>query len=180
MYRVHEGKIYGVLNDFDLSYLMTDQHPDPDKASSEQRTGTLPFMAIDLLREKPTVHGYRHDLESFMWVILFLIGQYQDGKSLGRSGPYYEWLLLDRATLLSKKIDIRDHVEAPQAQPAFQPLLRWINKMRRMFWKAHVAVTDNIEDPDPEFDVKSSGGWITFEKFQEVLDIDVSCDHVDS
>jgi hypothetical protein len=65
MYRVLEGKIYGVLNDFDLSYQMTDEHPNPDSTSSNQRTGTLPFMAIDLLENDPPAHCYRHDLESF-------------------------------------------------------------------------------------------------------------------
>jgi hypothetical protein len=111
MYRDHKGKIYGVLNNFNLSYLMTDGRPNPEAASAMQRTGTLPFMAIHFFLNKQVVHGYRHDLESFMWVILFHIGQYGDGKS----GPYHKWLLVDRAMLLIEKIAIPDNIYKPEA-----------------------------------------------------------------
>ncbi|TCD68527.1 hypothetical protein EIP91_010583 [Steccherinum ochraceum] len=46
------------------------------RAAARYRTGTGPFMAIDLLlyRQAPH-HLYRHDLESFFWVLLlFLLG----------------------------------------------------------------------------------------------------------
>ncbi|KAJ7645774.1 hypothetical protein B0H17DRAFT_884229, partial [Mycena rosella] len=62
MYRTKNGKIFGVLNDFDLSLLMNAADP----STSKQRTGTKPFMAIDLLVPQPPVHLYRHDLESLL------------------------------------------------------------------------------------------------------------------
>jgi hypothetical protein len=183
MYRVHKGKIYGVLNDFDLSYQMTDEHPIPDQASSKQRTGTLPFMAIDLLGKDPPLHGYRHDLESFMWVILFHIGQYQDGNSVGHSGPYYNWLLGDRPIILLEKLRIRDGRTVPEAQPAFRPLLPWIRQMARMFRKASFVASMqesdveldesdelDLESASGKFDLESAGGRITFKKFQKILD----------
>jgi hypothetical protein len=173
MYRVHEDKIYGVLNDFDLSYQMSDERPNPGPASSKQRTGTFPFMPIDFLRDKPIIHGYRHDLESFMWVILFHIGQYRDGKSVGESGPYHKWLLVDRATLLNEKIDIRDSINKPEAQPAFRPLLHWIKKMARMFLDANYNRATH--DPDiGEFDIMTGGGAVTFENMQQILDQSIS------
>ena len=162
-------KIYGVLNDFDLSHQMTGEHPHPRPASTKQRTGTLPFMAIDFLHDTPMIHGYRHDMESFMWVILFHIGQYRDGKSVGLSGPYHKWLLDDRRALLIHKVEIRDMVHDAQAQAAFRPLLRWINKMIAMFDKAGRAIRDHKREPEGKFDMESSGGCITFDGFKAIL-----------
>ncbi len=49
MYRVKEdGCIYGILNNFDLSSLLLELK-DNVSSTSLQRTGTPPFMAIDLL-----------------------------------------------------------------------------------------------------------------------------------
>jgi hypothetical protein len=174
MYRIHDGKIYGVLNDFDLSYQMTPDHPDPDRPSSNQRTGTLPFMAIDLLDENPPVHGYRHDLESFMWVILFHIGQYQDGKSLGTSGPYYNWLLGNRAEMGMEKTMLMKGQAKLVAQSAFRPLLRWIRDLAVMFAKASFAHTMHAFDQHGgQFDVRSSGGFITLEKVEKIFGQDI-------
>ena len=57
----------GVLNSFDASQ---------KSVSWKGYTGTLPFMALDLLSEKG-IRGeiprlYRHDAESFSWVLTFL------------------------------------------------------------------------------------------------------------
>ncbi len=72
MYRYHDGAVCGVLNDMDLSSLVADL--EQQKATSFMRTGTPPFMAVDLLRtdKKETVHLYRHDLESLFYVLLIL------------------------------------------------------------------------------------------------------------
>lgn len=57
--------LMGVLNDYDLSSLATALGP-----QGNERTGTIPFMALDLLSKKgqrgEVKHLYRHDLESFM------------------------------------------------------------------------------------------------------------------
>ena len=61
----------GVLNDFDLA-----RFADQKGASGQDNTGTLPFMALDLLSEKG-LHGeiprrYRHEAESFTWCLICL------------------------------------------------------------------------------------------------------------
>jgi hypothetical protein len=77
MFRREGNQIQGVLNDFDLSSIVD---PNITNDSSNQRTGTKPFMAIDLLiTSRPPKHLYRHDLESFPYVLLFLASRYQDG-----------------------------------------------------------------------------------------------------
>lgn len=65
MYRKgSDRQIYGALNDWDLSSLDV-----PNRTIEHERTGTIPFMAIELLSSSP-VHLYRHDLESFFWLLV--------------------------------------------------------------------------------------------------------------
>ena len=72
MYYEQDGKKYGVLNDFDLAAIMTVGERTPKKQGFE-RTGTLPFMAIDLLRYSngQISRWFRHDLESCMWCLVW-------------------------------------------------------------------------------------------------------------
>ncbi|KAJ7795014.1 hypothetical protein B0H14DRAFT_116794 [Mycena olivaceomarginata] len=63
MFQRIDGKLYGVLNDFDLAAF----HDGSVPSTSKQRTGTKPFMARDLLEHPPPRHLYRHDLESFLY-----------------------------------------------------------------------------------------------------------------
>ncbi|TFK21841.1 hypothetical protein FA15DRAFT_551357, partial [Coprinopsis marcescibilis] len=61
--------IQGVLNDWDMaSKLESKQVP---MSTATKRTGTLPFMAIELLMDKPAPHLRRHDLESFFYILLW-------------------------------------------------------------------------------------------------------------
>ena len=61
----------GVLNDFDLA-----KFADQVGASGTENTGTLPFMALDLLSEDgldgKIPRLYRHEAEPFTWVLIFL------------------------------------------------------------------------------------------------------------
>ena len=71
MYYEENGQLYGVLNDFDLAAEMQIGERSPKKQGFE-RTGTLPFMALDLL-ETPDgrmTRWFRHDLEACMWCIV--------------------------------------------------------------------------------------------------------------
>lgn len=51
----------------DLDYAV--QHPPTAVSGAPHRTGTLPFMSINVLSDKP--HGYRDDLESFLYVLIW-------------------------------------------------------------------------------------------------------------
>ncbi|KZT08871.1 uncharacterized protein LAESUDRAFT_723193 [Laetiporus sulphureus 93-53] len=62
----------GVLNVFDLAGIRLDSKK---QATGQERIGTIPFMAIDLLSSK-YFHGeivrlYRHDFESFLWILAY-------------------------------------------------------------------------------------------------------------
>ncbi|KAI0553760.1 serine/threonine-protein kinase Sgk2 [Xylaria curta] len=61
-----EGKFRGMLIDLDLAKMDNDT----TRSGAEQRTGTIQFMAIQVLQGVD--HTYRHDLESFFYVLLWM------------------------------------------------------------------------------------------------------------
>ena len=72
MYYEQGEEKFGVLNDFDLAAIMDVGDRSPKKQGFE-RTGTLPFMAIDLLDapDGKMPRWFRHDLESCMWCLIW-------------------------------------------------------------------------------------------------------------
>ena len=94
----------GVLNDYDLAHLHGRLRP-----SGFERTGTMPFMALDLLTEE-AMEGrierlYRHDCESFAWVLLWICCRYDDGKEI-RNAPLSELNTHDYWQCFVKKFSI--------------------------------------------------------------------------
>ncbi|KAH9478756.1 hypothetical protein JR316_0009216 [Psilocybe cubensis] len=75
----------GVLNDFDITIILDpDGKPTTPSTGDHHITGTLPFMASDLLMTledratfqliyptTPMYHFYRHDLESFFYILVW-------------------------------------------------------------------------------------------------------------
>ncbi|KAG2124883.1 hypothetical protein DEU56DRAFT_892845 [Suillus clintonianus] len=91
MWYEKDGKLIGVLNDYDLSSLASDRGP-----RGNERTGTIPFMAIDLLTAKgqrgEVKHMYRYDMESFVWVFIWVCLRYREGVLLETgSRPLDKW-----------------------------------------------------------------------------------------
>ncbi|KAG2136114.1 uncharacterized protein EDB93DRAFT_1169954 [Suillus bovinus] len=95
------GRFVGVLNDYDLSWRKK------DSPSGVKRTGAVPFMAIDLLVPEDTMgkvkRAYAHDVESFIWVLVWICLRYEDGKPLSKNRPLEEWLKLDAIECKNKK-----------------------------------------------------------------------------
>ena len=74
MYRLMDGKIYGVLMDYDISAWRTP--PTSNGAPTpKSRCGTLLFMSHELLADADEPHLYRHEVESFFYMMLFLTTQ---------------------------------------------------------------------------------------------------------
>jgi hypothetical protein len=93
-----DGKRIGVFNDYDLSSLADEPGP-----RGNERMGTVPFMALDLLSEEgqrgEVKHLYRHDLESFMWCFTWISLRYENGVLLPRGlRPFDEWATADAVT----------------------------------------------------------------------------------
>ncbi|KAJ7445440.1 hypothetical protein FB451DRAFT_1148766 [Mycena latifolia] len=152
MYRKIAGEVYGVLNDFDLSVLLANE----PRSTSNQRTGTEPYMALDLLvTGPPPPHIYRFDLESLFYVIAYVVCQYHDGKKIDNP-PFDAW----------------DHLFL--AEPIPNPTSTFLSfnnlniALRRIFHTGYNARADAKEDVLP-FDDITLGDNIDFDKFEAIL-----------
>ncbi|KAK0189842.1 hypothetical protein F5146DRAFT_1224840 [Armillaria mellea] len=110
------------------------------------RTGTLPYMASELLVDKngqPPKHLYRHDVESIFYAILLLCCRYQVLPTPTSSEPapltcekvssrFDEWYTLGRATLRAKKVTfiMDDVIVVNSGFASFQP---WLNDLHGQF-----------------------------------------------
>jgi len=135
MYYRKNGHLFGVLIDFDLASLAG------EPSHNWRRTGTRPFMACGSLLGGGTFHHlYKHDAESFFWVVVY--------DSASQSTQVYQWGDLDDTTLGAGKshyllrgsrVIWMDHEwENPQ------PIQHWLDKMR------HFLMTDEL---DKDWDV---------------------------
>lgn len=80
--------VIGVLSDFDLASF------EGDMDKNTERTGTLPFMACDLLTPEGSTgqiqHTYEHEAEAFFWVATIDTALYPDaisGRDLPQTDP---------------------------------------------------------------------------------------------
>ncbi|CAE7224533.1 unnamed protein product [Rhizoctonia solani] len=74
-------KPYGFISDVDHVNILSLQREEASDLHTH-RTGTLAFMATKLLLAMPgehVPHSYLHDLESFFWVLLYLIAEHREG-----------------------------------------------------------------------------------------------------
>ena len=81
-----ERRIYGVLMDYDLSSFTATMNSDYKK-TSQQRTGTPPYMAHELLRGTSALHLYRHDLESLFYIMLLTAARHMIQTPKGENKP---------------------------------------------------------------------------------------------
>ncbi|KAG1772959.1 hypothetical protein EV702DRAFT_1131986 [Suillus placidus] len=131
------GQFIGVLNDYDLSSFQR------DSPSSLERTGTVPFMAVDLLTPEAIAgkveHVYAHDAESFIWVLTWVCLRYEGGKLLSKNGPLDEWLKLDAIQCRNTKNDFISSV-LPTMGPSGSHAVSW-KVVQRCFMGIHSLYT---------------------------------------
>ena len=90
------GSTMAVLNDFDLASRFNHGEATPTQPGFE-RIGTELFMALELLngpgRSGRLLRRYRHDLESFVWVLVWVCGCVQDSQELDPiPRPFSTWI----------------------------------------------------------------------------------------
>ena len=147
MYRTVNGKIVGMLNDFDLA--STEK-----TATGTECTGTIPFMALDLLEDNALEghinHAYKHDAESFIWVMIWISLQYDDGKPRKHGRPLDTWLKVDAVGCRKEKRDFlfggkgRRTLEAGKGHEE-----NW--KLASAYLKVmiYATISVSLEDQDP-------------------------------
>jgi hypothetical protein len=147
MWYKKEGKLIGVLNDYDLSSLANEPGP-----RGNERTGTVPFMVCDLLTEKgqqgEVKHLYRHDLESFVWCFAWISLRYEKGVLRPRgSRPFDEWATLDAVACGDKKLNVRFYREVPAYTHPEDPAWQFISKCLHVLNKqAFIRLEQQQED----------------------------------
>ncbi|KAJ3920160.1 protein kinase [Lentinula edodes] len=190
MFRRKDDKIYGVLNDFDLSSRVADMDKGP---TSNQRTGTRPFMSRDLLC--PTWNGghlYRHDLESLFYIMLCLACRYKKpGVPTPDPRAYSKWFSgTDEEVYDNKNSFYTDHNESFPIQPYFTHFRTWLHLIFRFLsagYKARpsleleseiasydldtlLALRDSLQDPEhEEFDWSTLNGRVTYLTFRRIM-----------
>jgi len=140
----------GVLNDFDLT-----RFADQTGASGHDNTGTLPFMALDLLSEEglrgDIPRRYRHEAESFAWSLICLClatVENKKGKNFTMDPhPLHKWFE-DWKSSRDAKIALqwREHnrPDIPLVHPNAKALARalhkyWVDQYNRRFPEAIVS-----------------------------------------
>ncbi|KAJ3851435.1 protein kinase [Lentinula lateritia] len=128
MFRRKEGRIYGVLNDFDLSSRIEDINENPT-FNVVNHTGTKPFMSYDLLNSSwKGGHLYRHDLESLFYIILCLACRYRKpGVPVDEPRPFSKWYSgSDRDICGEKCVFLFNSFTDLPIQPYFEGFTSWL------------------------------------------------------
>lgn len=221
--RSHHRPVSGVLRDWDLAYDENNPHPQKtkvlyaprlpnktediviEKHTKEHvgpcyRTGTGPFMALDLLREGTVPrHIYRHDLESFFFVLVWFCAVFDpEDSSFGHIKN------LESADLVSVGLYKRRFLEDLSAHAQvfrktsldYEELIStWIIRLKLLFLEVNVESAGKITVRKHREVVERGAGRldaadslakeirnletardtaVTYETFMKCLDIDVS------
>ncbi|KAK7055340.1 other 1 protein kinase [Favolaschia claudopus] len=176
MFHEVDGKMYGVLNDFDHAL----DFGKKSVSASKQRTGTKPFMAIDLLLEPPE-HLYRHDLESFLYVLVFLTCETKQPflKHPEDKTTLQQWAELAMLDLYYRKNAAITEGAFPPCKHGFEGFKASIEYIadlftlgfgKRIMHGAEVRMATRQGISVPDFDDETLGGMVTFDEFAACLD----------
>ncbi|KAK7680255.1 hypothetical protein QCA50_016764 [Cerrena zonata] len=110
----------GILVDFDLATVAHNDTIDACPLHGNDRTGTMAFMALELLREEG-LQGkiprlYRHDLESFCWVFLWICYCYDNGKFMIHF-PFGDWIDTTPRSCRGAKFAVIGHLQETKSKP---------------------------------------------------------------
>ena len=182
MYRKINGKVHGVLADYDLASWRSTLTLDRAKIS-HQRTGTPPFMAHGLLDGSDPIHLYRHDLESLFYTMLILATHYEiqapgegDGGIRVLEGDlrFQDWFETTNYNRLGEgKSDFFTKLKAFEPSPSLAGFRGWLWGLQDMFHQGFVAQNAHWRLQRrkeqfggkvtlPHFDEETLGGHITY------------------
>lgn len=173
-YRGKDNRVIGVLIDFDLAVFVDDQDGRTLHLDRRFRTGTLPFMAMDLLDETDKIHWVRHDLESVLWVTVWYTARYDKG--IETTDAFQDWRKSNMKQLVEKKIWLLNTTDMYKPTELFRPVTVWVFALMDLFrdtrlardlqTRAKYARGQTSETLDPE----TLGGRITYQTFLHILE----------
>ena len=183
MYTVRDGVYVFILIDFDMAILLEDDTgQNTYKASSRHRTGTLPFMAYELILDawhggrdpgtwKPIRHHLRHDFESLFYVSYWIVTAL---KLRGEADPEQDLLVqFARALEIGGLRELANNKKVTLTTPLNNAFLKlpkasaflgtWFNSWIRVF---RVAVFAKDNNGDEVYEAEN-GGTGEVEPFDE-------------
>lgn len=203
MYQIRDGRYYFILIDFDMAVHVKPAASSSTSqtsyaASSKNRTGTLPFMACELIFDAyravengkdwvPVPHLLRHDLESLFHVSCFAVSglarphqSKSDAKKHAKQTKKLETGTLD--ALSEHKLRVcrlgLEQNEIKLKKP-LDILLPWFDEWSRFFRRAWNYRDDMITELDivkrnpnatlPPYDDETIDGLFTCERLQAAL-----------
>ncbi|KAI5120094.1 hypothetical protein M0805_001250 [Coniferiporia weirii] len=164
MYRIlPDGTLRGVLNDWDLAKVGSSKEENPKGT----RTGTRPFMAIDLLEAEPPDHVERFDWESIFYVLLWIGCHYINGREI-EGIVFVDWLEHDLGKLKKfKRSDLGDF-DFKKITDHFKPLVHlWLKPLQLLFRAGYDAQSD-CPDGEP-FVGETLQGHVTYAKVWNIF-----------
>ena len=119
----------------DLDLAIKEQREGPSGAQG--KTGTRAFMAIGVLYDEK--HSYKHDLESFFWVLFWICIHYNGPNWGSRIVPRFDkWNYMDTEELAKLKVGEVAHesyfIKSAEGTftPYYQSLIPWVNRLRKV------------------------------------------------
>ncbi|KAG6917058.1 hypothetical protein DXG01_004030 [Tephrocybe rancida] len=180
---VTDGTKKGILNDWDMASFV-DENDEIQLSTATHRTGTVPFMAKDLLVATPPPHLFRHDLESFFYILVWAAVHHDfSAKTRRPTVPaVVRWASEDFETVLESKSYFFTEISKfnlvlANVLPDSAGLVPWIRLLWKMFSKAFQMAETIARDTDDsqrggeasEWDHATLGGQITFFTFMKAL-----------
>lgn len=200
MYEVRGGKYYFILIDFDMAVTVAEDGEEfTYVTSSRHRTGTLPFMAYELVRDAadaamdknwvPIKHRLRHDWASLFFISVWCVCQLTDGLTRDQADA-----LQTHATLMESGKSLADLANRKKEfcttsvnrttshsfvlPPVAQQLMDWFDGWTFLF---SMAVSDataydgkctfnrHMGNVPEPFDHETAGGWFTRKVLKDTL-----------
>ena len=150
----------GILNDWDLAHICA---KDGSTSISGERTGTVPFMALDLLAEAywdgKIKRLFCHDLEGFIWILPWVFLQFNGNKLTNpvlrswRTGDYKACHKEKKEFLYEEFLQCRPMGLWTEEWSLAIHLLGWLRAERVKQGDADIEALSGVE-PDDEPDNK--------------------------
>ncbi|KAF9261906.1 hypothetical protein L218DRAFT_960856 [Marasmius fiardii PR-910] len=182
MYCQRNDEKYGVLKDFDLAC-----PPEEDwRTTYKQRTGTMAFMAIDVLKPDGLPkdiwkHFAWYNLESTVYIFAWIIHRYKDGREV-RYPPFEDWHQDTWESARAKSSWIHcPRLPAPTPQYAsLAPVLMALKKVLRQGLDEQSRHENLLLiDPEPSnpesFEEDTSNGYVTYTTILDAFDRPPPC-----
>ncbi|THG97260.1 hypothetical protein EW026_g4697 [Hermanssonia centrifuga] len=191
MYEIRDGREYFILIDYDLAIVVTDDGELSTVASSKHRTGTLPFMAFELLQEMrdpgygskaPRIrHRLRHDLESMLYVSLWSSTSMPDTEDKKLRKEIVEYLTKWEKESIASVADVKsalimepvmiDSVPFPLTSEFLRPAFKnWVTLLReaRIQWSTHCRRIESGRSTR-SYDMETLNGMITRDTIRKAI-----------